>query len=120
MRKPTVIYEPYSIVVVPFPFTEQPIQKRRPALVISSIQHQRVSKHITLLMITTSKHTPWPSDHLIKHLPKAGLTVASLVRQKIFTLDSRLIMRCIGKLAQTDEQAVKDKIGTHLAMGRIH
>jgi len=33
--RPSVIYEPWDVVVVPFPFTERAGTKRRPALVLS-------------------------------------------------------------------------------------
>jgi len=52
-----------------------------------------------------SAHAPWPLDAPIRDPAKAGLTAASLVRMKLFTLDHRLIIRKTGTLSTEDRQA---------------
>jgi len=37
MRKPGVTYEPFDVVVVPFPFSDRFAAKKRPAVVVSGI-----------------------------------------------------------------------------------
>ena len=101
-----MIYKPFSIVVVPFPFTDTANVKKRPALVLSSEEHQKHTGHVTLLMVTSAKHSQWHGDHKIIDLDSTGLTADSIVRQKVFTLDMNLIMDCIGKLSLKDKQAV--------------
>ena len=105
-----MIYKPFSIVLVPFPFTDSANQKRRPALVLSSQSFQQKNGHITLLMITTARHSSWYGDHNILDLKKAGLPVESIVRQKIFTLDIRLIEKELGTLSTEDRKQVISKI----------
>ncbi|MCX7116060.1 MAG: type II toxin-antitoxin system PemK/MazF family toxin [Gammaproteobacteria bacterium] len=102
-----MIYEPYSVVVVPFPFTDSAKTKKRPALVISTSAFQRETGHVTLLMITTAKQSQWYGDHSIQNLPATQLPVPSYIRQKAFTLDLRLIEKQIGQLAPADKQALK-------------
>jgi len=75
-----MIYDPYSVVVVPFPFTDKPIEKKRPALILSSRKHQEQTLHATMLMITSAKHSSWPSDYIITNLKTTGLKAPSLVR----------------------------------------
>lgn len=110
------IYPSYSVVVVPFPFTDKNHQKKRPALVLSSIQHQKHTGHISLLMITSAKNSSWHSDHEIKDLESTGLRAASVIRQKIFTIDSRLVMQCIGKLSKHDRGIVEKLTRKHLTL----
>jgi mRNA interferase MazF len=51
-----VTYNPFAIVVVPFPFTDRKADKRRPALVLSdNIQFNKPSGHTVLAMITSQK-----------------------------------------------------------------
>lgn len=111
-----MVYEPFSIIVVPFPFTDLPKHKRRPAVVLSQKRYQEKSGHVTLLMITSAKHSLWLGDHEITDLKSTGLPVASLVRQKIFTVDIRLIEECIGRLSLSDKKAVTLKLHEHLAL----
>lgn len=109
-------FEPYSIVVVPFPFTDNHQTKRRPALVLSNTEHQEATQHITLLMITSAKNSAWPSDHKIKQLSETGLRTECIVRQKVFTIDQQLVIKRIGKLSDTDKRAVKLQLKSHISI----
>lgn len=100
-------YEALDIVVVPFPFTDQPTAKRRPALVISSTHFNNAHQQSVLAMITTSR-VMWPSDLVIEEWRHAGLTVPCKVRFKLFTLDHALIVRSIGTMHPRDGQRVKN------------
>lgn len=97
--------EPWQTVVVPFPFTDRATTKRRPAVVLSTRAFNRQG-HSVLAMITSASHRPWPGDTSLTDLKSAGLTTPSLVRLKIFTLDSRFIARRIGVLSARDQAAV--------------
>ncbi len=107
-------YKPFSIIVVPFPFVDSGHIKKRPAVVLSSEEFQKQTKHITLLMVTSVKNNPWLGDHKIIDLDSTGLRVESVIRQKIFTLDSRLIVSSIGKLSTEDKQCVVKLTSKHL------
>ena len=96
-----MISERWDVVVVPFPFAEGAGEKRRPALVLSSQDFNRAG-HTILAMITSRGHRPWPGDTDIQDSPSAGLLATCLVRLKIFTLDNRLVLRRIGRLAPPD------------------
>ncbi len=99
------IYDPFDVVVVPFPFTDKAKQKPRPALVISTRSFNSDHEHVILLMITTAAQTQWASDVPIAGLADAGLSTASVVRLKCFTLDESMVARKIGALSKTDRAA---------------
>lgn len=100
-------YSPFDVVVVPFPFTDRQTQKRRPALVLSkSEKFNMTCGHYVLAMITSQKNPDWPFDISIFDVKKAGLTAASKVRMKLFTLDARLILKKIGTLSNKDRKTV--------------
>lgn len=101
------IYKPFSIVVVPFPFTDAAKNKKRPAVIISTEKFQKENKHVSLLMITTAEHSEWFGDFLITDLKATGLSVASYIRQKIFTIDLRLVEKKIGHLSKNDVEEIK-------------
>ena len=102
-----VTFEAFDVVVVPFPFTDRAATKRRPALVLSERSAFNAGiGHAVLAMITSASHSGWPLDVPLSDLHAAGLTSASVVRMKLFTLDERLILRKAGSLAAADRKAV--------------
>ena len=104
-------YKIFDVVVVPFPFTDQNTEKKRPALVLSDKDiFNEVTENCVLAMITSVKNPDWPLDTLIGSLKKAGLSAPSKVRMKLFTLDSRLIIKKIGGLSVKDQRTVKENL----------
>jgi mRNA interferase MazF len=102
-------YKPGDVVVVPFPFSDQNATKRRPALVCSSAAFNTTSRHLVLAMITTAAHAKWPGDVNIQDLKRTGLPVPSLVRWKLFTLDSSLVLRRSGALSTRDRATCRSR-----------
>lgn len=107
--------ESWQVVIVPFPFTDRSTTKRRPALVLSQKRFNRHG-HSILAMITSATHEPWPGDTRLGDLAGAGLRRPCIVRLKIFTLDSRFILRRLGVLAAADQRRVGAELAAHLAV----
>lgn len=106
-----MIYEPFDVVVVPFPFTDSSKAKRRPALVLSqATDFGSITEHTILAMITSQKNEPWPLDVVIKNKKSSGLAAPSVVRMKLFTLANRFILRKIGHLSKADQTQVKQSL----------
>jgi mRNA interferase MazF len=115
MNKPTKIYEPFDIVVVPFPFIDIIETKKRPAIIISSSDSfNRLASAYVLAMITSATHSKWPCDVEILDLKASGLPVKSIIRMKLFTLDSRLILRQLGTLSKKDQSSLRTSLKTLL------
>ena len=117
MRRPLPIFEPstvagtealepFAVVRVPFPFTDRAVQRRRPAVVLSSPAFQRGSGHLLLAMITTARGSSWPLDWPIQDLASAGLRQTCVVRLKLFSLDERLILGWLGRLGPADRSGL--------------
>ncbi len=104
-------YKVFDVVVVPFPFTDRDTDKKRPAMVLSDAgTFNNLSESCVLAMITSLKNPDWPLDTPIGNIRKAGLPAPSKVRMKLFTLDSRLIIKKIGGLSAKDQLAVKTNL----------
>lgn len=110
-------FEPYDVVVVPFPFADKLASRRRPALVVSSRNFQARIEQSILAMITSTQAT-WPSDVPIQGWRDAGLRVPCNVRFKLFTLDHTLILRRLGRLSERDRASVGRMLGNVLAIRR--
>lgn len=111
MKKPIKTYDTFDVVVVPFPFVDTHEVKKRPALVLSSSRNFNNHTHASVMaMITSQVHTPWPCDVIITDLEASGLPVQSIIRMKLFTLDHRLIIKCIGKLGKNDQKTLTNAL----------
>lgn len=90
-------YKTFDIVIVPFPFVDSNVTKVRPALILSSHKSNEQGS-IILAMITSAQHNKKWNDVLISDLSVAGLSVASIIRMKVFTLDASSVYKKIGVL----------------------
>ena len=111
-----MIFEPFDVVVVPFPFTDREAERRRPAVIVSSHEFNATHEQSVLAMITTAGGGEWPSDVAIRDWNEAGLSVPCKVRLKLFTLDDALILRRAGALSDRDAQAVRGSLVRFLAV----
>jgi len=93
-----VTCEAWSVVVVPFPFSESAEVKLRPAVVLSGRAFNRGGLSI-MAMITSAHHSRMAGDIRIQG-GTAGLSKDCLIRMKLFTLDNRLIDRKLGALPE--------------------
>ncbi len=116
-REPVLAaYQPFDIVVVPFPFTDRTTLKRRPALVLSAPTFTDDSDHVIAAMVTTTQ-LRWPSDVALRDAEAAGLVIGSWVRFKIFTLPVDLIVRPLGRLSGPDGERVRQGVRSTLPIG---
>lgn len=101
-------FERFTVVRVPFPFSDRNATKNRPALVLSAADtFNTQAGHSVMAMITSLDNAPWPLDCPLTDLAVAGLPAPSMVRFKLFTLDHRLVRGELGKLSLTDTDAVR-------------
>lgn len=103
----------WDVVVVPFPFSNEPGTKRRPALVLSD-RSFNIRGHTVLAMVTTSGHRSWPGDVALSDYKAAGLRMRCIVRLKLFTLDNRLLLKRIGSLPVNDQKKIGSQLKTYL------
>lgn len=97
-----MICDRFETVVVPFPFAEQPVLKRRPVVIVSSRKSNEANMASLVAMITTAKETSWPSDIALTDLEAAGLKTPCILRMRLVTLPNDLILRGLGRLAPID------------------
>lgn len=103
-------FDAFDVVVVPFPFTDGPTHRRRPAVILSGSSFGSEAAHSVFAMITSARQSSWPLDVPVSDLATAGLKVPCLVRMKLFTLDHRLVIERKGRLAADDTLQVQDAV----------
>ena len=109
-------FKQWDVVVVPFPYSDEPSDKVRPAVVLSSPQHMQGTGVCYLAMVTSAANAGWPGDVPVSNVRGAGLPVPSVVRPaKIMTLNASRIVRRLGALPKADQAQVVAAVRVFLA-----
>lgn len=92
-----------DIVLVPFPFTNQSVAKKRPAVVISSSDYN-IQRPDLIIMAVTSQIRPTSAlgEVIIQNWQSAGLLKPSAIKPVITTIEKALIVRHMGRLQDED------------------
>jgi mRNA interferase MazF len=98
-----------DVVVLPFPFSDLSVSKKRPALVIAPVQ---THNDVILCMITSKAAKDSSAIILHENDFEAGrLPRESNIRpNRLFTADATLILRTAGKLKATKVEEVVTEI----------
>jgi mRNA interferase MazF len=108
-------FDPFDVVVVPFPYADRLAEKRRPALVISN---RKLAGHglVWVMMVTSADNEAWSSDVAITDLKRAGLPAPSVVRvAKIACIEPARIERRAGRLDKVTAKMVAQRLRGFLA-----
>ena len=97
-----------DIVLVPFPFTDQTINKKRPAVTISSEAYNQEHADIIIMAITSQVSAKSRLGEVtIREWKEAGLLLPSIIKPIIATIEKNLILQKLGQLKDSDRQALQ-------------
>jgi len=95
-------------VLVPFPFTDHTVTKRRPAVVVSSCAYHQERQDLVLMAITSQLRSVAAFGEVVIHeLQKAGLLKPGVIKPLIATLEKRLVLRELGRLEHEDRRKLR-------------
>ncbi len=104
-----------AILVLPFPYSDQLAEKRRPAVVVSQPALEEIHGLIWVAMITSDRGVHREDDVLIADHEAAGPPAPSLVRPtKIATIEPARVVRIAGDLDADALERVKDVLKVYL------
>ena len=97
-----------DVVVVPFPFSDLSTSKRRPALVLATLEgDDLILCQITSKTIQDSYAVPVEDEHFTK----GSLKQSSNVRpNRVFTADSHIVLYKIGHLNSEKVNEITEKV----------
>src|SRR5437867_2452486 len=114
---PTTTYSRGEIVLVPFQFTDRPIFKNRPALVVSADSYHAGRNEVIIAAITSRIRQPLlVGDHTIKGWKDSGLPKPSVVTAILRTVKGGMVTRRLGILRDADADAVDEQLRIALAL----
>ena len=95
-----------DVVLVDFPFSDRPAEKRRPGLVLAQDSHGDL-----LIARITSKNPEIPTDIVLIDWKEAGLNIPSNVRLlKLATTHESYVLRRLGNVSARDRMAAIDAL----------
>lgn len=96
-------YEPGDVVLVPYPFGERTGGKKRPALVISSNEHNQETGELLIAQITSRVNTASRvGDYHIQGWREAHLPKPAVVRARLATIEASQVLRKLGGLTESE------------------
>ena len=107
-----MIYEPWDIVLLPFPFTDLSSSKKRPAIVLSPRVYNLNQDVVVLFLTSNLSSTPKMGDYKLEHWQSSNLPKPSMVRMKFATIDKDFILKKIGEIKSKDSSKIKAEIST--------
>lgn len=98
-----IAYEKGAVVLVPFPFSDQTITKKRLAVIISSNLYNNISADIVIMAITSQIiKTDGIGECLIQDWHRAGLLKPSAIKPAISTIEQSLVLKKLGRFSERD------------------
>ena len=103
MTQSTMTYSHGDVIYVPFMFTDKPVVKNRPALIVSSAEYHESRREIVIAAITSRIRDPlFVGDHVIDDWRDCGLAAPSVVTCILWTVKSAMIRRKLGAMPEDD------------------
>jgi mRNA interferase MazF len=100
-------YEFGDVVLIPFPFTDQSASKKRPAVIVSSLDYHRQRPDVIVMAITSRISPSMAGDIPLQNWQAAGLLKASVIKAVVTTIEPTLILKKLGRLQEADRLALK-------------
>ncbi|KAB2637994.1 MAG: type II toxin-antitoxin system PemK/MazF family toxin [Verrucomicrobia bacterium] len=99
-----------DVVLLPIPFSDLSSTKVRPAIVIG---HDSTGCDLYLVPITSRLSY---GDFLLSGWQSCGLNVPSAVKGQLATLESKLVLKIVGRLSEEDVSILDGKLREWLIM----
>lgn len=98
-----------NIVLVPFPFTNQSITKKRPAVVVSSDEYNQKRPDIIVMAVTSQlRSAAYFGDISVNQWQQAGLLKPSVIKPIVTTIEKSLVIKTLGQLNKEDRKSLRE------------
>lgn len=100
-------YLKYEVILVRYPFSDLSSFKVRPAVVVNAFHS---SQDILITPLTSKTGLLIEGEFVLSEWVLAGLNVETAVKRGVYTIHEILVLRVIGKLAETDAEQLKKSL----------
>jgi mRNA interferase MazF len=106
-------YSKNDVILIRYPFTDLSSSKVRPATIISA---PHISEDFFVVPLTSKTTSLLPGEFVLKDWKSAGLNVATAVKRGIYTINTGLVIKRVGKLSRADSEKLEASLRGWLAM----
>jgi mRNA interferase MazF len=103
-----------DVILVPFPFTDQTGNKKRPAVIVSNAAYNLERRDVVIMAITSRVRPAAAHEALVEDWQAVGLLRSSVMKPVITTIEQSLIIKRLGTLSARDQAALRKIIGAVL------
>src|SRR5215211_6129295 len=89
----------HNLILVRYPFSDLSSGKVRPAVVVNA---PHISHDLMIVPITSRLSGLLPGEFVLTEWRTAGLNVPSAVKRGLYTVESSLVIKLLGQLAEVD------------------
>ncbi|MBP0021620.1 MAG: type II toxin-antitoxin system PemK/MazF family toxin [Cyanobacteria bacterium SBLK] len=94
-------YSKNEIILVRYPFSDLSSSKVRPAVVVNA---PHISLDILIVPLTSKTTSLLEGEFVLSEWLAAGLNVTTAVKRGVYTIHESLVIRIIGKLANSNAE----------------
>ncbi len=105
-----------TVILVPFPFSDQSGAKQRPAAIVSSDTYNSRRRDLVILAITSQlRSSPGFAEAFVTDWRAAGLIKPSAFKPVFATIEQSLVIRSLGTLSAADIAALRSILALAIA-----
>ena len=106
-------YSKNEVILVRYPFSNLSAAKVRPAIVVNELHP---SQDVIIVPLTSKVSSLLPGEFVLADWQIAGLNVPSAAKRGLYTVHHSLVLKSIGKLADTDAGSLADSLRDWLGL----
>lgn len=100
-----------DLVLIPFPFTDQSVIKKRPAVIVSSAGYNRYRPDIVLMAVTSQMHSAdYFGDVAVSDWQQAGLLKPSVIKPIFTTIEKNMVIKQLGRISDNDRSTLSSAL----------
>ncbi len=100
-------YSKNTVILVSYPFSDLSNVKVRPAVVVNS---PHISQDVLIVPLTSQVSSLLEGEFVLSEWSAAGLNIATAVKRGIYTVNSSLVIKIVGKLADVDSDRIDQSL----------
>ncbi|MCB0279484.1 MAG: type II toxin-antitoxin system PemK/MazF family toxin [Calditrichaeota bacterium] len=104
------IYNKWDIILVPFPFTNLKVTKKRPALIVSPAEFNMDQDYVIAFITSNVGAEYRHGDYHLKDWQSAQLPKASMLRMKFATISKSIVVKRLGSISAGDQQNISKSL----------